>query len=88
MIRLADDMGLDLVGIQDHPYQRRFLDVFTLMAWALASTQNIRVFPDVANLAMRAPAVMGSLRRFRGAIVGSRELRRPAGPLARSVMHP
>ncbi len=35
LIRLADDMGLDLVGIQDHPYLRRFLDVFTLMSWAL-----------------------------------------------------
>ena len=31
LIRLADDMGLDLVGIQDHPYQRRFFDVFTLI---------------------------------------------------------
>jgi alkanesulfonate monooxygenase SsuD/methylene tetrahydromethanopterin reductase-like flavin-dependent oxidoreductase (luciferase family) len=58
LIRLADDIGLDLVGIQDHPYQRRFLDVFMLMSWALASTQNIRVFPDVANLAMRAPAMI------------------------------
>ncbi len=58
LIRLADDIGLDLVGIQDHPYQRRFLDVFTLMSWALASTENIRVFPDVANLAMRAPAMI------------------------------
>ena len=35
LIRLADDMGLDLVGIQDHPYQRRFLDVFTLMSWSM-----------------------------------------------------
>jgi len=58
LIRLADDMGLDLVGIQDHPYQRRFLDVFSLMSWALASTTNIKVFPDVANLAMRAPAMI------------------------------
>ena len=24
--------GLDLVGIQDHPYQRRFLDTFSLLA--------------------------------------------------------
>ena len=25
-MRAADGAGLDLVGIQDHPYQRRFLD--------------------------------------------------------------
>jgi hypothetical protein len=24
--------GLDLVGIQDHPYQRRFFDTFSLLA--------------------------------------------------------
>ena len=27
-------LGLDLVGIQDHPYQRRFLDTCTLIAYA------------------------------------------------------
>jgi alkanesulfonate monooxygenase SsuD/methylene tetrahydromethanopterin reductase-like flavin-dependent oxidoreductase (luciferase family) len=25
LVRAADEAGLDLVGIQDHPYQRRFL---------------------------------------------------------------
>ena len=29
--RLADDLGLDLIGIQDHPYQRSFLDTWTLL---------------------------------------------------------
>src|ERR671916_657269 len=28
----ADRAGLDLVGIQDHPYQRRFLDTWTLIS--------------------------------------------------------
>ena len=27
---LADELGLDVVGVQDHPYQRRFLDTWTL----------------------------------------------------------
>ena len=31
-VRAAEDGGLDLVGIQDHPYQRRFLDTFSLIA--------------------------------------------------------
>ena len=30
--RAADQAGLDLVGIQDHPYQRRFLDTWTLIS--------------------------------------------------------
>ena len=29
----AERGGLDLVGIQDHPYQRRFLDTFSLIAF-------------------------------------------------------
>ena len=39
--------GFELVGIQDHPYQRRFLDTWTLIAFVLAQTSRITVFPDV-----------------------------------------
>src|SRR5919199_313889 len=35
-IAAADELGLDLVGVQDHPYQRRFLDTWTLLAFAAA----------------------------------------------------
>src|SRR5699024_4847970 len=58
VIDAAERGGLDLVGIQDHPYQRRQLDTWSLMAAALARTEQIRVFPDVANLPLRPPAVM------------------------------
>jgi alkanesulfonate monooxygenase SsuD/methylene tetrahydromethanopterin reductase-like flavin-dependent oxidoreductase (luciferase family) len=58
LVRLADELGLDLIGIQDHPYQRRFLDTFTLMADLLARTERIRVFPDVANLPLRGAAMI------------------------------
>jgi alkanesulfonate monooxygenase SsuD/methylene tetrahydromethanopterin reductase-like flavin-dependent oxidoreductase (luciferase family) len=54
----ADRAGLDLIGIQDHPYQRRFLDTWMLMATLLARTERITVFPDVANLPLRPPAMM------------------------------
>ena len=30
-VTAAERCGLDLVGIQDHPYQRRFLDTFLLI---------------------------------------------------------
>lgn len=56
-VELADELGLDLVGIQDHPYQRRFVDTFALIAGLAARTQRIRFFPDVANLPLRG-AVM------------------------------
>jgi alkanesulfonate monooxygenase SsuD/methylene tetrahydromethanopterin reductase-like flavin-dependent oxidoreductase (luciferase family) len=54
----AERGGLDLVGIQDHPYQRRFLDTFALIADLLARTRRIRFFPDVANLPMRGPTMI------------------------------
>ena len=56
--RVADEGGLDLIGIQDHPYQRRYLDTWTLMAALLSRTQRITVFPDVSSLPLRPPAVL------------------------------
>src|SRR5256885_12572602 len=54
----AEQAGLDLVGIQDHPYQRRFLDTWSLIPFLAARTERVRFFPDVANLPLRPPAVM------------------------------
>jgi alkanesulfonate monooxygenase SsuD/methylene tetrahydromethanopterin reductase-like flavin-dependent oxidoreductase (luciferase family) len=56
--RLADRLGLDLIGIQDHPYQPRFLDTWTLLTYLAARTERIRLFPDVATLALRPPAML------------------------------
>jgi alkanesulfonate monooxygenase SsuD/methylene tetrahydromethanopterin reductase-like flavin-dependent oxidoreductase (luciferase family)/hemerythrin-like domain-containing protein len=55
---LADQSGLDLIGIQDHPYQPAFLDTWTLLSAIAAKTTRIRLFPDVANLPLRPPAVL------------------------------
>ena len=54
----AERAGLELIGIQDHPYQRRFLDAFTLIADLLARTERLRMFPDVANLPLRGPVMI------------------------------
>jgi alkanesulfonate monooxygenase SsuD/methylene tetrahydromethanopterin reductase-like flavin-dependent oxidoreductase (luciferase family) len=56
--RLADQLGYDLVGIQDHPYQRRHLDSLSLAGVILARTERIRAFHAVANLPLRPPAVL------------------------------
>jgi hemerythrin-like domain-containing protein len=55
---LADDLGLDVVGIQDHPYQATFLDAWTLLSYVAGRTQRIRLLPDVANIPLRPPAVL------------------------------
>ena len=55
---IADELGLDLIGIQDHPYQWRYLETWTLIADLLARTERVRFFPDVANLPLRRPAML------------------------------
>jgi len=56
--RLCDAAGYDLIGIQDHPYQSRFLDTWTLLAVLAGQTERVRFFPDVVNLPLRPPAVL------------------------------
>ena len=55
---LADDLGLDIIGFQDHPYQSEFLDAWTLLSYVAGRTQHIRLFPNVANIPLRPPAVL------------------------------
>src|SRR5690606_32341604 len=54
----AERAGLELVGIQDHPYQRRFFDTWTLLSYLAARTERITLVPDVVNLPLRPPAVL------------------------------
>src|SRR3954453_23045361 len=58
IVQAAEQGGIDLIAIQDHPYQHRFLDTWLLIADLLARTQGLRFFPDVANLPLRLPALM------------------------------
>jgi hypothetical protein len=43
-ILAADGSGLDLVGIQDHPYQRRFFDTWTLLSYAASRPSTCACF--------------------------------------------
>jgi alkanesulfonate monooxygenase SsuD/methylene tetrahydromethanopterin reductase-like flavin-dependent oxidoreductase (luciferase family) len=54
----VEQLGLDYVAVQDHPYQRRFVDTWTLLSMIAAMTSRIGLFPDVANLPLRPPAVL------------------------------
>jgi alkanesulfonate monooxygenase SsuD/methylene tetrahydromethanopterin reductase-like flavin-dependent oxidoreductase (luciferase family) len=58
LARVTEQAGLDLVSVQDHPYQPRFLDTWTLLSAIGAATERVRVFPNVANLPLRPPAVL------------------------------
>jgi alkanesulfonate monooxygenase SsuD/methylene tetrahydromethanopterin reductase-like flavin-dependent oxidoreductase (luciferase family) len=72
LVRLADEAGLDLVGIQDHPYQRRFLDTWSLIPALFAETKRISICTDVANLPLRPPAVMAKAAATLDVLSGGR----------------
>ncbi len=58
LAKLTELVGLDLVTFQDHPYQARFLDAWTLLSVVAAQTSTVRVAPNVANLPLRQPVVL------------------------------
>jgi len=70
--KLCDAAGYDLIGIQDHPYQSRFLDTWTLLAALAAQTERVRLFPDVANLPLRPPAMLAKAAASLDVISGGR----------------
>jgi alkanesulfonate monooxygenase SsuD/methylene tetrahydromethanopterin reductase-like flavin-dependent oxidoreductase (luciferase family) len=70
--KLCDELGLDLIGIQDHPYQRRFFDAWTLISALAANTGTVRFFPDVANLPLRPPAMLAKAAATLDVISGGR----------------
>lgn len=55
---ILEDLGYDLIGIQDHPYQPKHFDAMALIAFLLGQTSRIRIFPDVANLPLRPPVLL------------------------------
>jgi alkanesulfonate monooxygenase SsuD/methylene tetrahydromethanopterin reductase-like flavin-dependent oxidoreductase (luciferase family) len=54
----ADQAGLDLVTVQDHPYLGRFLDAWTLLSVIAGRTSRVRLSPNVACLPLRPPPVL------------------------------
>lgn len=69
---LADELGLDLIGVQDHPYQRRFFDTWTLLSYLGARTSRVKLVPDVANLPLRLPAVLAKSAASLDVLTGGR----------------
>ena len=56
--QVADELGYDLVAVQDHPYQSSFYETWTLLTAMAMRTERITVFPDVANMRLREPALL------------------------------
>jgi alkanesulfonate monooxygenase SsuD/methylene tetrahydromethanopterin reductase-like flavin-dependent oxidoreductase (luciferase family) len=72
VVRAADGAGLDVIGIQDHPYPARFLDTWALIPSLLAQTSRVSMFTDVANLPLRPPAMMAKAAATLDVLSGGR----------------
>jgi alkanesulfonate monooxygenase SsuD/methylene tetrahydromethanopterin reductase-like flavin-dependent oxidoreductase (luciferase family) len=55
---VADRAGLDLATFQDHPYQHRFHDTWTLLSFVAARTERIHLSANVHSIPLRPPAVL------------------------------
>src|SRR5712691_7165767 len=58
LAQAAEAAGLDLNGVMDHPYHSRYLDTLSLIGMLLARSERVHIFPDVANLPLRPPAML------------------------------
>jgi alkanesulfonate monooxygenase SsuD/methylene tetrahydromethanopterin reductase-like flavin-dependent oxidoreductase (luciferase family) len=85
--QVADELDYDLVGVQDHPYQRNFFETWTLLTAMAMRTERISVFPDVTNLRLREPAVLAKAAASLDRLSGGRvELGLGAGGAADAVV--
>lgn len=70
--RAVEQAGLELIGIQDHPYNVRFLDTWILIATLLQATERVHIFPNVTNLPLRPPAMLAKAAASADVLSGGR----------------
>jgi alkanesulfonate monooxygenase SsuD/methylene tetrahydromethanopterin reductase-like flavin-dependent oxidoreductase (luciferase family) len=68
----VERLGVDYVAVQDHPYQRRFVDTWTLLSTIAGATSRVGLFPDVADLPLRPPAVLAKATASLDVLSGGR----------------
>ncbi|NDL59020.1 LLM class flavin-dependent oxidoreductase [Phytoactinopolyspora mesophila] len=86
LAQLTDDLGLDLVTVQDHPYQQAFLDTWTLLSVIAAKTARVRVMPNVVSLPLRPPAILAKSAASLDVLSNGRvELGLGAGPFLEPI---
>ena len=85
--REIESLGFDYLAVQDHPYQRRYVETWTLLSVLAAKTERIGLFPDVMNLQLRQPAVLAKAVASLDLLSGGRvELGLGAGGFPEAVL--
>ncbi len=70
--RLADDAGLDLVSVSDHPYFAERLDAYAALGFVLGATSNITGAVIMTNLLSRPAPILARTVTGLSAISGGR----------------
>jgi alkanesulfonate monooxygenase SsuD/methylene tetrahydromethanopterin reductase-like flavin-dependent oxidoreductase (luciferase family) len=64
--KTSDNLGIDLISVQDHPYNGSFFDTWTLITALAMSTKNIHFMTNVADIPLRASSPTGEIRGHLG----------------------
>lgn len=54
----ADELGLDMITVMDHPYNKDFLETWTFLTALALRTERVQLGTNVANLPLRLPAML------------------------------
>lgn len=58
LVRVSEQVGLDLVTVAERPDEPARLDTWTLLGWMAGQTDRIHLAPTVLGLPLRQPAVL------------------------------
>lgn len=72
MAQLAEASGLDLALVQDHPYNKGYLDTWTFLSTVAARTSRIHIGTNVANVPLRTPTMLAKMAASLDVISGGR----------------
>ncbi len=85
--QVADEHGLDLITLMDHPYNAHLFDTWTLLTALAVKTKRIRLSTNVANLPLRPPAMLAKQIATLDVLTGGRiELGLGAGGFWRGIV--
>jgi alkanesulfonate monooxygenase SsuD/methylene tetrahydromethanopterin reductase-like flavin-dependent oxidoreductase (luciferase family) len=59
--RIADQNGLHMISVQDHPYNREHLDTWTLLTALARETERVHLVSNVLNTPLRPPAMLAKM---------------------------
>jgi alkanesulfonate monooxygenase SsuD/methylene tetrahydromethanopterin reductase-like flavin-dependent oxidoreductase (luciferase family) len=70
--RIADDYGLDLITLMDHPYNPRLFDTWTLLTALAMRTSRVHLGTNVLTLPLRPPAMLAKAAATLDVLSGGR----------------